>query len=136
MPRWYVCNLSNTQEKTSETGQRAFFKPRERSSITVQVNCLQGRFKFNVLEEGQITPSLNHSMCFWILSMLLSFWCCFLDFRDRVISIQAVLIRCRSMRDTNTSIVQNMPNILSRKQKIQVDSLGTDKEEDKVSDVW
>lgn len=116
--------------------QRFFFKPRERSSITVQVNCLQGRFKLNVLEEGQITPSLNHSMCFWILSMLLSFWCCFLDFRDRVISIQAVLIRCRSMRDTNTSIVQNMPNILSRKQKIQVDSLGTDKEEDKVSDVW
>lgn len=116
--------------------QRFFFKPRERSSITVQVNCLQGRFKLNVLEEGQITPSLNHSMCFWILSMLLSFWCCFLDFRDRVISIQAVLIRCRSMRDTNTSIAQNMPNILSRKQKIQVDSLGTDKEEDKVSDVW
>lgn len=116
--------------------QRFFLKPRERSSITVQVKCLQGRFKLNVLEEGQITPSLNHSMCFWILSMLLSFWCCFLDFRDRVISIQAVLIRCRSMRDTNTSIVQNMPNILSRKQKIQVDSLGTDKEEDKVSDVW
>lgn len=116
--------------------QRFFFKPRERSSITVQVNCLQGRFKLNVLEEGQITPSLNHSMCFWILSMLLSFWCCFLDFRDRVISIQAILIRCRSMRDTNTNIVQNMPNILSRKQKIQVDSLGTDKEEDKVSDVW